>query len=77
MVPFPKACFAGGAGPGMMTEFPALSALIREARIQNFLCYHVVGFGSFRHQRNSDVPWELGDVFQFDCNHRSCEPFDV
>jgi hypothetical protein len=61
----------------MVTESPALFALIREARIQNSLRYHVVGLGSFRHQRNSDVPWELGDVFQFDCNQRSCGPFDV
>ncbi len=75
--PFPRLVSASGAGPGMVTEFPALSALIWETIIQNFLHYHVVGLGSFRHRRNSDVPRELGDVFQFDCNQRSYGPFDV
>jgi len=50
----------------MVTESPALPALIRETRIQNFLRNHVVDPSSFRHRRNSDVPRELGDVFQFD-----------
>jgi len=75
--PFPRLVSAGGAGSGMVTESPALSALVQEAKIQNFLHYHVVDLGSFHHRRDSDEPQELGDVFQFDCNQRSCGPFDV
>ncbi|CAK9202456.1 unnamed protein product [Sphagnum troendelagicum] len=75
--PFPRLVSAGGAGLGMVIESPTHSALVREARIQNFLHYHVIGLGPFRHRWDSDEPRELGDVFQFDCNQRSCEPFDV